>query len=91
MYLAGGGLDAEHAQGQVATVAIEAMRFLQPISVGDEASCYCALVKIGDTSGVWKVETWARGRGQGKEPQKVTEGVFIFVAIYEGGHSRSLT
>ena len=90
MDLAGGGLAAEHAQGRVATVAIEAMRFLRPISVGDEVSCYCSLVKTGDTSVMVKVETWARGRGHGKEPQKVTEGVFTFVALDDGGHPRSV-
>ncbi len=90
MDLAGGGLAAEHAQGRVATVAIEAMHFLRPISVGDEVSCYCSLVKTGDTSVVVKVETWARGRGHGKAPQKVTEGVFTFVAVDEGGRSRSV-
>jgi acyl-CoA thioesterase YciA len=39
---------------------------------------------------VVKVETWARGRGHGKEPQKVTEGVFTFVALDEGGHPRTV-
>ena len=47
--------------------------------------------KTGDTSVVVKVETWARGRGHGKEPQKVTEGVFTFVALDEGGHPRSVS
>ena len=91
MDLAAGGLAAEHAQGRVATVAIEAMRFLRPIAVGDEVSCYCCLVKTGDTSVVVKVETWARGRGHGKAPQKVTEGVFTFVALDEDGKTRTVT
>ena len=46
-------------------------------------------MKTGDTSVVVKVETWARGRGHGKEPQKLTEGVFTFVAIDDSGHPRS--
>ncbi|WP_456305187.1 acyl-CoA thioesterase [Dankookia rubra] len=90
MDLAAGGLAAEQAQGRVATVAIEAMRFLRPISVGDEVSCYCSLAKTGETSLEVKVETWARGRGHGKAPQKVTEGVFTFVAIDAEGHPRPL-
>jgi acyl-CoA thioesterase YciA len=90
MDLAGGGLAAEQAQGRVATVAIEGMRFLRPISVGDEVSCYCSLVKAGDTSVAVKVETWVRGRGHGKEPQKVTEGVFTFVALDADGHPRTM-
>jgi acyl-CoA thioesterase YciA len=39
---------------------------------------------------VVKVETWARGRGHGKDPQKVTEGVFTFVALDEAGHPKTL-
>jgi acyl-CoA thioesterase YciA len=37
---------------------------------------------------VVKVETWARGRG--RRPEKVTEGVFTFVAIDDEGHPRPL-
>src|SRR4051812_48324589 len=90
MDLAAGGLAAEAARGRVATVAIEAMRFLRPIAVGDEVSCYCSLVRTGETSLGVKVETWARGRGHGKAPQKVTEGVFTFVALTADGHPRPL-
>jgi len=90
MDLAGGTFAAEHAHGRVATVAIEAMRFLRPISVGDEVSCYCSVVHSGDTSVAVKVETWARGRGHGKNAQKGTEGVFTFVALDEAGQPRKL-
>ncbi len=41
MDLAGGTFAAQRAGGRVATVSIEAMRFLHPVSVGDEVSCYC--------------------------------------------------
>lgn len=90
MDLAGAGIAAELAQGRVATVAIEAMRFLRPILVGDEVSCYCTPLRSGETSVTVKVETWARGRGQGRRPEKVTEGVFTFVAMDEHGHPSPL-
>jgi acyl-CoA thioesterase YciA len=90
MDLACGNFASEYAGGRVVTVAIEAMRFLRPVAVGDEVSCYCSLQQAGDTSVVVKVETWARGRGRGKAPEKVTEGVFTFVAIDEDGKPRSL-
>ncbi len=90
MDLAGGTFAAERAGGRVATVAIEAMRFLRPIRIGDEVSCYCSLEERGETSLTVKVETWTRGRGQDKAPEKVTEGVFTFVAIDEDGHPRQL-
>ena len=90
MDLAGGTFAAERAGGRVATVAIEAMRFLRPVSVGDEVSCYCSLQEAGETSLTVKIETWARGRGRDKAPEKVTEGVFTFVALGEDGRPRKL-
>jgi acyl-CoA thioesterase YciA len=90
MDLASGTFAAERAGGRVATVAIEAMRFLRPVAVGDEVSCYCSLAEVGETSVTVKVETWARGRGRDKAPEKVTEGVFTFVAIGEGGRPRAI-
>lgn len=90
MDLAGGTFAAERAEGRVATVAVEAMRFLRPVAVGDEVSCYCSLQEAGETSLRVKVETWARGRGRGKAPEKVTEGVFTFVALGEDGRPRKI-
>jgi acyl-CoA thioesterase YciA len=90
MDLAGGSFAAERADGQVVTVAIEAMRFLRPIAVGDEVSCYCTAEEAGETSVKVKIETWARGRGRNKAQEKVTEGIFTFVAIDEGGRPRPL-
>jgi acyl-CoA thioesterase YciA len=90
MDLACGSFAAERAGGRVATISIDAMRFLRPVAVGDEVSCYCSLKKAGDTSVVVKVETWARGRGRGRAAEKVTEGVFTFVAIDDAGHPRPL-
>ena len=89
MDLAGASLAAEHSEGRVATVAIEAMRFLRPVEVGDEVSCFCSLERSGDTSISVRVETWARGRGRGRQPEKVTEGVFTYVALDEEGKSRA--
>jgi acyl-CoA thioesterase YciA len=89
MDLAGGTLAAEHAGGAVVTVAIEAMRFLRPVAVGDEVSCYCTLGEVGATSIAVRIETWTRKRG-GKQAEKVTEGVFTYVAVDEEGNPRTL-
>ena len=62
MDLAGGTLAGERAAGRVATVSIDAMRFLRPVSVGDEVSCYCVIEKAGDTSIAVKIETSMSGR-----------------------------
>ena len=90
MDLAGGSFATERAGGRVVTGAIEAMRFLRPVAVGDEVSCYCSAVETGETSVKVRIETWARRRGRGKAPEKVTEGVFTFVAIGEDGQPRPL-
>ena len=91
MDLAGGGFAAKRAGGRVATIAVEAMTFLRPIAVGDEVSCYCTLEHQGESSIKVKIETWARGRiGADDEAEKVTEGVFTFVAVDEDGKKRRL-
>jgi acyl-CoA thioesterase YciA len=90
MDLAGATFAAKQAKGRVATVSIEAMEFLRPVSVGDEVSCYCSLVKAGDTSLTVKIETWASPLTGAGKPEKVTEGTFTFVAVDEHGKPRHL-
>ena len=89
MDLAGGTFVAQRVRGSFVTVSIEAMRFLRPISVGDEVSVYCTLQDEGDTSIAVKIETWVRDRS-GTNPEKVTEGVFTYVALDEDGRPRTL-
>jgi len=89
MDLAGGTFVAQRAKGQVVTVSIDAMRFLRPITVGDEVSCYCSLQEEGETSVAVKIETWVRDR-TGSNPEKVTEGVFTYVALDDEGKPRNL-
>jgi acyl-CoA thioesterase YciA len=89
MDLAGGTFAVQRAKGRVATVSIDAMRFLRPVEVGDEVSCYCSLEREGDTSVAVRIETWARDR-TGSDPEKVTEGVFTYVALDEDGKPREL-
>ena len=89
MDLAGGTFASLRAGGRVATVSIDAMKFLRPVSVGDEVSCYCSVAETGNTSLTVKIETWARSRG-GTEAEKVTEGLFTFVAIGDDGKPRKV-
>lgn len=89
MDLAGGTFVAQRAQGRVVTVSIEAMRFLRPISVGDEVSCYCTLEHEDESAVAVKIETWVRDR-TGSNAEKVTEGVFTYVALDEEDQPRNL-
>ena len=87
MELAGATLAAERTGGRVATVSVDAMKFLSPIAVGDEVSCFCFIEEEGKASVKVKIETWTRCRG-GKNPEKVTQGVFTYVALDENGKPR---
>ena len=89
MDLAGGTFVAQRAKGRVVTVSIDAMRFLRPITAGDEVSCYWTLQEEGETSLAVKIEVWVRDR-TGSNPEKVTEGVFTYVALDDDGKPRSL-
>jgi acyl-CoA thioesterase YciA len=70
----------KHVGGAVAPVAIEAMTFHRPVSVLDEVSFYTEIVKIGNSSITVKIESWSL-REDLKRYEKVTEGIFTYVAI----------
>ncbi|WP_424968758.1 MULTISPECIES: acyl-CoA thioesterase [unclassified Dinoroseobacter] len=89
MDLAAGNMAGRVSQGRGATVAVEAMQFLQPVKVGDEVTLYATLKKVGRTSMRIHVDVWARPRF-GKEAQKVTDADFVFVALDEHGQPRKL-
>lgn len=89
MDLAGATFAAERAGGRVATVSIEAMKFLHPITVGDEVSCFCFHEEEGTASIKIRIETWTRSRG-GRNAEQVTTGVFTYVAVLEDGKPRRL-
>jgi acyl-CoA thioesterase YciA len=87
MDLAGGATAFARANGRVATVAIDAISFHDPVFVGDLVSCYTRIVRVGRTSIRIQVDTLVRRRAQG-DPIKVTEGTFTYVAIDETGRPR---
>lgn len=87
MDLAGSVVAVARAEGRVATVAIDAMTFLQPVRVGDVVSCYATLERVGRTSLTVRVETWA-GRRAGGGAVKVTSGLFTYVALGDDNRPR---
>jgi acyl-CoA thioesterase YciA len=87
MDIAGGTVASRAAQGRVATVAITAMTFVQPIKVGDLVSIYGEVRKIGNTSVTVWLETVVERRLD-PTPIRVTEGTFVFVAIDDDGKPR---
>ncbi|MGA0383006.1 MAG: acyl-CoA thioesterase [Arenicellales bacterium] len=87
MDLAGGTYAFAIAGGRVTTVAVDGMTFHRPVQIGDQVSCYCTTERIGTTSIAVKVETWVRRRHDQTE-ERVTEGLFTFVAIDATGRPR---
>jgi len=80
MDIAAGIVASQRARGPVATVAIEAMKFLQPIHLRDLISVYAEVERVGRTSMGVRIEVIAH-RDLGQTEVKVTEGLFTFVAL----------
>ena len=87
MDIAAGIVASREAQGAVATVAIEAMKFIAPILLHDLISVYAAVERIGRTSIAIRIEVVA-SRNRGREEVKVTGGLFTFVALDENHRPR---
>src|SRR5881628_3465312 len=80
MDIAAGIVATRRARGPVATIAIEAMKFIAPIHLRDLISVYAQVEHVGRTSMAVRIEVIAQ-RGLGATEVKVTEGVFTFVAL----------
>jgi len=88
--IAGGTVASRVARGRVATVAVNAFVFKQPVQVGDVLSFYADVVKIGNTSIRINVGVYAeRGRAD-TQVVKVTEATLTFVAIDGEGRPRPI-
>ena len=87
MDIAAGIVASREAGGAVATVAIDAMQFIQPILLHDLISVYAHIERVGRTSMGVRIEVVAE-RNRGTEQVKVTEGLFTFVALDENNRPR---
>ena len=89
MDIAAGIVASRRARGPVATVAIEAMKFIAPIHIRDLISVYAHVDRVGRTSMAVRIEVIAH-RDLGATEVKVTEGVFTFVALDEDNRPRAI-
>ena len=87
MDIAAGIIAAREADGPVATVAIEAMKFIAPVLLHDLISVYAEVERIGRTSVAIRIEVIA-SRDRGRHEVKVTGGLFTFVALDENARPR---
>jgi len=74
----------------VATVAVNAFVFKQPVFVGDLLSFYADIVKVGRTSITVSVEVYAERQRLEADVVKVTEATLTYVATDENRRSRPL-
>ena len=90
MDIGGSILAKETAQGRVVTVAVDSIKFIKPVKVGDVVCCYGELVRIGSTSITIRLEIWInpilRGNPDKAERFKVTEATFTYVAVDDNGN-----
>jgi acyl-CoA thioesterase YciA len=89
MDIAAGIVASRRADGPVATVAIEAMKFIGPILLHDVISVFARIERTGKTSMGIRIEVIA-SRNRGTEEVMVTEALFTFVALDENNRPRAL-
>lgn len=89
MDIAGGIVAARAARGAVATVAIESMKFISPILLGDVVSIYAREERRGRTSIAIRIKVIAT-RGVAQQEVEVTSGVYTFVALDDVHRPRPL-
>ena len=74
------------ARTRIVTVAVDAMRFRNPVKVGDTVCCYAKLDRIGNTSMTFRIEAWVNEGGVSDVRHCVTEALFTYVAIDTDGN-----
>jgi acyl-CoA thioesterase YciA len=89
MDIAAGIVAGARAKGRVATVAVDAMKFIRPVKVGDVLCIYVSIAREGRTSLGLEIEAWVLRDRHGLR-EKVTEALFTFVAIDDEGRPRVL-
>ena len=86
-----GGIPAHRrTRGRIATVAVNAFTFKQPVSVGDVVSFYAEVVSVGRTSITVDVEVFAERNPENPVVVKVTEAKLTYVALDERGQKRPI-
>ncbi len=79
--IAGGVVAAQRARGRVATVAVNAFVFKQPVLIGDVVSLYADIARVGRTSITVDVVCYAQRNPTDVICVKVTEATLTYVAV----------
>ena len=81
MDIAGGISATEITKERIVTVAVECMRFWNPVKIGDVLCVHTQLKRIETSSISFLVNAWAVNRFREKERLLVTEALFTYVVI----------
>ncbi|TWI87568.1 acyl-CoA thioesterase YciA [Roseibium hamelinense] len=87
MDLAGGIAAGQRAGGRVVTIAVDKMKFIRPVHVGDVLCVYSSVGRVGTSSMEIRLEAWALRHRYGQR-EKVTEATFTMVAVDDEGRPR---
>jgi len=92
MDIAGGIMAKEIAESRVVTVAVETIKFLKSVGVGDVVCCYGKILKIGTTSITINLEIWVKPvqalTKDLSKRYKVTQAAFTYVAVDDEGNKQ---
>ena len=94
MDIAGGMMAIEITGGRAVTIAVDAMKFIKPVKIGDVVCCYGKVTKIGNTSVTIRLEVWVKPGLREIKINKdnaffmVTEASYTYVAIDNEGQKR---
>lgn len=94
MDIAGGMMAIEITGGRAVTIAVDAMKFIKPVNVGDVVCCYGKIARIGNTSVTIRLEVWVKAGFREMKIDKenaffmVTEASYTYVAVDHNGQKR---
>jgi len=94
MDIAGGMMAIEITGGRAVTIAVDAMKFIKPVKVGDVVCCYGKVTRTGNTSITIRLEVWVKTGFRGNVTDEassffmVTEASYTYVAIDHEGRKR---
>jgi len=78
--IAGGVVAARRARGRVATIAVNAFVFKNPVLIGDVVLFFAEVIRVGRTSLTVDVQVYAQRNPAVLETIRVTEATLTYVA-----------
>lgn len=97
MDVAGGMMAIERTGGRAVTIAVDAMKFIKPVKIGDVVCCYGKVIRMGNTSITIRLEVWVTPLLRAPDIPKedaafmVTEASFTYVAVDHEGKKRQFS